>query len=93
MISEGELLLANATIITGILILFTLALISKGKVAEMVQKKKILGVLVFILLMLATSTWVILMPAEPWVPSFLIARLLSLVAIAGVVSIYIWLRK
>jgi hypothetical protein len=93
LISEGELLLANATIISGILLYLTFALIFKRKIVEMVEKKKIVGVLVFILLMLITSTLVLLKPAEPWVPSFLIARLLSLGAIACLIGIYMWLRK
>lgn len=64
MISEGELLQANVTIITGILIFLTLAPISSGIVYEIVVRKYILEIVIYAIILFAGSMLSLLFPYE-----------------------------
>jgi hypothetical protein len=64
MISEGELLQANVTIIAGILIFLTLAPISRGIVYEILVRKYILEIVIYAILMFAGSMFGLLFPMK-----------------------------
>jgi hypothetical protein len=98
MISEGELLQANVTIIAGILIFLTLAPISRGIVYEIVVRKYILDIVIYAIILFAGSMLSLLFPYELRIfslkfPSFIIAGMLFMFGIGFVVGLVLGLRK
>jgi hypothetical protein len=60
MVSDADLLQANATIITGVLIFLTIAPFSRGTVAQIIGRKAVLGVVLAILVVLTGSVVIML---------------------------------
>jgi hypothetical protein len=92
LISDTDLLQANATIIAGVLIFLTLATIVKEPtIVLLLEKTLVMRILIFILSMLVGSTLALFVPIETWipVPSFLIASNLFLGGLGGVVGLVI----
>jgi hypothetical protein len=98
MISEGELLQANVTIIAGILIFLTLAPISRGIVYEIVVRKYILEIVIYAIILFAGSILSLLFPYELRIfslqlPGLIIAGMLFMGGTGFVVGLVLGLRR
>jgi hypothetical protein len=89
MIGEGELLQANATIIAGVLIFLSLAPMFRETIAQLGERKFVLGVLIFIISMLLGSTVTLFLSEAPWMPirGFYIAVILFVGGVSGVLGL------
>ena len=70
MISEADLLSADAAIFAGVLIFLTLGPVSRGMVSEIFEKRLLLVSLVISLTLLTASITSVLVPENVWESSF-----------------------
>jgi hypothetical protein len=70
MISDTDLLSADAAIFAGVLIFLTLGPTSRGSVSQIFEKRAILVSLVISLTLLTASITSVLIPDDVWEPSF-----------------------
>jgi hypothetical protein len=95
MIEDADLLQANVTIITGILIFLSITPIFRQPFAQLVEKSLVMAVLIFIISMLLGSVTILLLantnPIPIPIPSFSLATVLFVTGLGGVLGLVIGL--
>jgi hypothetical protein len=86
MISDTDLLQANATLIAGILIFLTIAPLSSNVIAQIIEKRVVIWSVYATIVILLASTWTVFFPTGSYQDSLSIAKVLTLGGIIGILA-------